>query len=76
MILSIKKRTKTKNKYNIEYPNIDFAFFELNYFFYNSTIHNINNYNKKLIAMMELKNVKPTKLIKYGKIITGIINKE
>ena len=27
------KDTKTKNKYKIEYPNIDFAFFGLNLFF-------------------------------------------
>ena len=32
-ILSIKKRTNIKNKYKIEYPNIDFAFFALNLFF-------------------------------------------
>ena len=29
-ILSIKKSTKIKNKYNIEYPNIDLAFLESN----------------------------------------------
>ena len=34
-ILSIKKRTNIRNKYKIEYPNIDFAFFALNLFFLN-----------------------------------------
>ena len=33
IILSIKNKTKIKNKYNIEYPKIDFAFFGLNLFF-------------------------------------------
>ena len=35
IILSIKKRTKIKNKYNIEYPNIAFATLGLNLFFLN-----------------------------------------
>ena len=31
-ILSIRKSTKTKNKYKIEYPNIDLAFLSQTYF--------------------------------------------
>ena len=58
----LRKRTNIKNRYKIEYPNIDFAFFELNLFFLNCKVQNINNYNIRVKINDGIKNTQPNKI--------------